>query len=258
MLLRNSDPDLYLLSLFASSDEARKRLWALFAFYHDIERVRLAVTDTHMGLIRLQWWRETLEAAKTDPGPARAGRYGEIARALALYGNADDFAENAGLYERLLVAREFDLEDTPPADEEGLGLYLKENTAPLLALASGEKEEAMADGLARAFGFIRMVRAVPLRARAGACLLPRSVMEESGLTQEIYGSARYSNELSLCLKNLKKYYDIPKEKMNSGLLQKCAAMTDLQARRLARFGWNPYDPRARTAPFLAARLALFH
>ena len=56
------DRDRYRTALFAPPDR-REALFALYAFNYEIARVRESVTTPMLGQIRLQWWREVVEAA---------------------------------------------------------------------------------------------------------------------------------------------------------------------------------------------------
>ena len=68
-LARAADYDRYLSALFAPVD-SREALFALIAFNHEVARIPEAVSEPMLGRIRLQWWREVLEAV--DAGePAR-------------------------------------------------------------------------------------------------------------------------------------------------------------------------------------------
>jgi len=59
-LVQSQDPDRFLLAQFAPF-ERREVLYALFAFNHEIAKTREVVSETQLGLIRLQWWREAIE-----------------------------------------------------------------------------------------------------------------------------------------------------------------------------------------------------
>ena len=58
-LVRRVDYDRYLTALFAPPP-ARERLFALYAFNHEIAKVRETVSEPMIGQIRLQWWREAI------------------------------------------------------------------------------------------------------------------------------------------------------------------------------------------------------
>src|SRR5690606_14509547 len=61
-IVRSHDRDHWLISLLVPA-EARPHLYALYAFNQEIARIREAVSEPMMGMIRLQWWRETVESA---------------------------------------------------------------------------------------------------------------------------------------------------------------------------------------------------
>ncbi len=58
--IRSVDEPRWLSSRYADQD-ARTTLVILYAFYYELARVRLVVTDQTMGNIRFQWWRDALE-----------------------------------------------------------------------------------------------------------------------------------------------------------------------------------------------------
>src|ERR1700750_1068527 len=60
--VRGADPDRYFSALLAPQP-ARPFLFALYAFNHEVARVAETVREPMLGAIRLEWWRETVEAA---------------------------------------------------------------------------------------------------------------------------------------------------------------------------------------------------
>src|SRR5436309_10149749 len=67
-LVRRHDRDRYQTALFAPAGK-REALLALYAFNYEIARVRETVTEPMLGQIRLQWWREVLDAAYVGRSP---------------------------------------------------------------------------------------------------------------------------------------------------------------------------------------------
>ena len=135
--LRRHDPDRYLVSLFAPADR-QAALWALFCFNHEITKTRFVVTETQLGLIRLQWWREEIgklyEGGEAPANPVLQG----LEAAIRNYGLPK------ALFENMIYAREFDLEGAQPQGLEGLESYAELTTTPLNKLAlqiAGEQEE---------------------------------------------------------------------------------------------------------------------
>ena len=59
-LVRDVDEDRFLSAQFSPADK-RPHLFALYAFSHEIARVRDSVREAMIGEIRLQWWRDTLQ-----------------------------------------------------------------------------------------------------------------------------------------------------------------------------------------------------
>ena len=152
VLVRQGDKDRFLATLFAP-DEARPYLWALYAFNLEIARIRDAVSEPELGLIRQQWWLDTLDAIGAGDVPAHP-----VAQALA-----QAIAEARLPIEplrNLIIAREFDLHADSMPDLEALETYLGETCSALMQLAAvilaGDQAAAAAEttGLAGvAYGF---------------------------------------------------------------------------------------------------------
>src|SRR5690349_12291061 len=123
-LVRRADYDRYLTALFAPA-EARERLFALYAFNHEIARVRETVSEPMLGQIRLQWWREAI-AGIYDGKPRKHA----VVEALAAAAAATR-APRAG-FEALIDAREADLAGRAPATLAELESYCEGSSAQLL------------------------------------------------------------------------------------------------------------------------------
>ena len=61
--IQSVDEARWLSSRYAAADD-RITLITLYAFYYELARVRLAVSDQTLGNIRFQWWRDALEELK--------------------------------------------------------------------------------------------------------------------------------------------------------------------------------------------------
>ncbi len=57
--VRRVDEERWLSSRYATASQ-RQSLIVLYAFYYELARVRVSVTDSTMGQIRFQWWRDAL------------------------------------------------------------------------------------------------------------------------------------------------------------------------------------------------------
>jgi phytoene synthase len=141
-LVRSHDRDRYLSTLFAP-DAARPHLIALYAFNAEILKVRDSVTEPQIGLIRLQWWRDTVDALCEGKG----GSGHPVAEALGPAIEAGELPAQA-LHD-LVTAHEFDLyHDRMPGLTE-LEAYLGETSSRLIQMAAmlidREKAQAVSD-----------------------------------------------------------------------------------------------------------------
>lgn len=166
--LRQQDPDRFLLSLLAAPD-LRPDLWALFAFYNEIAKTREVVTDTTLGLVRLQWWRDGLAAiAAGKPAPEHPVFEG-LSAAIKRYNLSIEKLE------ALIFAREFDLEDKLPANMQGLVHYADYTATPLLELACRITTPAYGgdlSGVAVGSALVGLLRATPVHLTQQRCYLP--------------------------------------------------------------------------------------
>ena len=192
-LARRHDFERYLATLFAPRRQ-RPALWILLAFNAEIARVREIVSEPAIGRIRLQWWREVLEAAAAD-GPVRQH---EVAAPLADALRAG--ALEPALLHDLIDGRERDLDDAPMADEAALTDYAGKtggSLAEAMALAAdgGQADAAArrsarqlarqsARQSARALGtgwaLAGVLRAAGFHAAHGRQLLPQSALAAGG------------------------------------------------------------------------------
>ena len=172
-IVRKHDPDRFLISLFAPEDK-RHALWALFAFNYEIAKTREVVTDTTLGLIRLQWWRDELAKIYDHKTPSDNEILFILKDAIHTYDlDQDEFMS-------LLHAREFDLENVLPTSIKGLGTYIDHTQAPLIRLATqiwdGSREGEDIEHLASGYGLIGMLRAVPFHASQERCYIPSELL----------------------------------------------------------------------------------
>ncbi len=178
-MARRYDRDRYLCALFAPAAR-RAALFALIAFNYQIARVRESVSEPMLGRIRLEWWREAIDGIY-----AGAPRRHEVVEPLAAAVSAFDLGR--AHFERLIDAREADLDDTPPHDLAALQAYADSTSAPLVALmlqALGVRDGAAHDAGRRigvAWALTGLLRALPHHAAQGRLYLPRDLMERAGL-----------------------------------------------------------------------------
>ena len=104
--VRRLNHDVYLCGLFAPEDQ-RQNFYALHMFFEETARIRSQVTEPHLGLIRLQWWRDFFQACYAGQinGDIK-GLHHEIGMMFSQKQVPEE------MFERYFNARQFDMEDT--------------------------------------------------------------------------------------------------------------------------------------------------
>lgn len=251
--LRRADPDRYLLSLFAPA-ASRAPLWALFLFNHEIAKTRAMVTDTNLGLIRLQWWRD--EIARVYGG----GSGGQIPLLSTLAPLIHQQRLPQEWFDAILYAHEFDLEDVAPANIEGLKHYADFTTTPLNQLAlkivgeGAEVEEIRTISIN--FGLCEAMRSVPLLLSQGRCLLPEDMVIAKNLTSKKIIDFNHQKEISEILELMYPLFDSYR-KPKSRLLAIQQRMTFIYLDKMKKYRFDMFLPEMQLPPaFFALRLAL--
>lgn len=180
--VRRFDRDRYLAALFARSGP-RADLLALYAFNLELARIRELVREPMMGLVRLQWWRDCI--AEIYAGNARRHQVAQpLAAAVARHGLPRDSLD------RLIDAREADMDGGAPADLAALIAYAESTGGALLELAvrivRGDGAAAApalsaARDLGTGWALTGLVRAIPFHARAKRVYMPQALMAEAGV-----------------------------------------------------------------------------
>jgi len=184
--LRRFDRDRYLTTLFAPAAR-RPALWAIYAFNAEIARVRDAVREPFAGAIKLQWWRDVVDAI-------HAGR--EVPAAPVARGLAQAIARHRlsrASLDRLIDAREAELMDGPPADLEALVGFVDASSAPLIDLAlealaahkGAAPEAARHIGIGLALSRILLARGTQLPADLVAAEARRQLAAARALRREV-------------------------------------------------------------------------
>jgi phytoene synthase len=253
-LLRKHDADRYLTVLFAPA-ERREALFALYAFNLEIARVREAVREPMMGMIRLQWWRDAL--AEIGQGKIRAH---EVVRPLAQA--IADHNLDLVLFERLIAARERDLDPEPPADLPSLVDYARNSAGLLTQLALDVlgkpavevREAGQAAGIA--LSLTGLLRSVAFHAAQRRIYLPVDLMRDAGITpgQLIERGPQQAlrpvietvaGEAARWSQKARKASGVTRPYLPAFLP---LTLADLYRRRLIAAGFDPFDPRVQQAP----------
>ena len=255
-LARAADYDRYLSALFAPAGR-REALFALIAFNHEIARIPEAVSEPMLGRIRLQWWREVLDAAYAGEPTRRH----EVALPLA------DAIRACGLdrapFDALLEAREADLEEDGPADLAALERYAAGTGGALTELmlqASGaDSGPALEAGrqVGAAWALIGTLRAAPHAAAQGRVTLPADLLSKAEIaTDDLRAGRGFERFAAVAEPVAGRAADlltaarqarsaVPRQARGVLLI---ARLADLYRARLHRAAWDPRDPRLTIGP----------
>ena len=253
--VRRFDPDRYLTVLFAPAAR-RAALFALYAFNLEVAKTAEMVSEAPLGLLRLQWWRDTLEAIEAGQGPRHA-----VAEPLAEAVRRHKL--DPVLFGRLIDAREFDLEGRAPADLAALEIYAEDTSGGLVHLAlqvlGVEAATARAAGahVGIAWALTGLMHAVPFHAAARRLYLPRELSQAAGLrTGELFelrsspALCRVVERVAACAREhlgaARALAGQVPRRARPALL--CATLAEQGLARLARAGYDPFDTRVRDRP----------
>ena len=250
-IARAADYDRYLSALFAPAGR-REALFALIAFNHEVARIPEAVSEPMLGRIRIQWWREAVEAIHAGEPPRR--HVVALPLAAAIHAGGLDRAA----FDALFDARERDLEPEAPPDLAALERYAAATGGSLAALmlqASGA-DAAPAREAARqvgtAWALVGTLRAAPHSAAQGRIMLPADLLAGAGIAAEDVLRGRAfercaavagpvaQRAASLLAAAREARRAVPRQGRGVLLI---ARLADLYLARLRTAGWDPRDAR---------------
>jgi len=192
--VRRHDHDRYLMSLMAG-DAARRGVLALLAFNVEVARTPEVVTESLLGEMRLQFWRDVLDEIFRGDPPRQHPVAMELAHTI------DQYLLDRETFERMLAARHRELHSKPPASLADLEAFVGDTSGDLLALASvivAGRDDAMIE-IARdvgiAYGLCGLLRALPFHAAQRRLYLPADLMQYRGVRAEDVFSRRSSEGL---------------------------------------------------------------
>jgi NADH dehydrogenase [ubiquinone] 1 alpha subcomplex assembly factor 6 len=264
--VRRFDHDRFLTTLFVPA-QRREAVLSLFAFNLELARARELVREPMMGLMRLQWWRDAIEGIYGG-APRRHEVVAPLAAAIR------DHRLERPLLDRLIDAREADMNPAPPADMAALADYAAATSGTLTrlvmaVLAGGDLPPGAGDAaeaIGCAWALTGLVRAVPFHARARRLYLPQSLIDRAGLDVGQLFELRSSPALAEACRVVVKAAG---ERLADGRMRGRAVpralrpallpatLADLYLATLARTGCDPFDPRVQQpAPGRAWRLLL--
>lgn len=245
--VRDLDSDRYVTALFAP-DSRRADLLALYAFNLELGLSRETVTESALGRMRLQWWREAV-------GDCYAGNTRQHHVLQALAGAIERHGLPQHLFDRILEGREMDFDVSRPDSLEQMVAYAESTSGALNMLAVrilGVREQRLEQAALRVgaawtlAGTLRGLRHLLLTGRQP---LPRDRMKDHGLGDAALRSLRRSDALcsltadiaGLATNILDQHRVAGARRAAPVLLQ--AVLARAYLKRLAETGHNPFDER---------------
>ncbi len=261
--VRQGDRDRY-LALIMSPATARDGLAAVAAFNIELARAASEITESMLGLVRLQWWREAVEEIRAggltrrhpvvDALAGATRRHGlSTERMLAMIAGREEELESEGAPTQAAFDARVDA-----TAANLIRLWLEstgfDSSEPVLAGASAE--------IGRAYATIGCARSVLLDARRRRVRLPAEALAEAGVDLDKLFDLRPQPALQAALRILAEQAEtdlaaarqrpIPRRARPLILTAKLAA---LHLERLRRAAYDPFDPRVIVAaPFDVWRL----
>jgi phytoene synthase len=181
--VRSTDRDRYLTTLYAPESK-RPALLALYAFNAEIASVRDRIREALPGEVRLQWWRDVIEAGANDDASGHP-----VAEQLLAAIREYSLPKQAFL--DYLEARIFDLYDDPMPARTDLEGYCGETAGAIIQLSALMLDPAAAAGSAEAAGHAGCAQAMtgiltllPIHRARGQCFIPRDLLAAAGTTLE--------------------------------------------------------------------------
>jgi phytoene synthase len=248
--VRRFDRDRFVAAMFAPTTR-REAILGLYALNVEIAQIREQIREPLLGRIRLQWWRDSLEGL-------RSGKVVAHPIALSLGRAVTQLCLSKAPFEQLLLAREQDLEMTPPDDLQAFLSYAEGTGGTINVLAMeilGVRDpEALAAtrAIGIAWALTGLLRAVPFHAAHRRVYLPATLLAEHGLSTEDLLAGRNASGLSQVAKTVaslaqdhldeaKRLYRKPSRAALPGLLM--APLAEAYLGALVKSRYNLFDQR---------------
>ena len=188
--VRTADFDRYLSVLFARRDK-RAALFAIYAFNYEVAKTAEMVSESTLGLIRLQWWRETI--AGIFEGTLRRHKV-----VLSLSNAINSFNLPRILFDGLIDAREQDLTPMPFLVLDDFENYADASSGNLMRLAArilgaGNEFDKCVRPLGIAYALTGQLRAMPYHSALRRLMLPMDEVTKAGLCEEDIYAGRTDN-----------------------------------------------------------------
>ena len=248
--MRRIDHDRFLSVLFAAEQD-REHLFALYAFNIEIARIPGQVSEPMLGEIRLQWWREGIEAVYDGA----TMRVHPVLQPLEQAIRARSLPRRP--FDAMIDAYSAALTTTQPASLAELETRQHAISGGVMRLAAeitggGEMADTGLPHAAIAWGLCGILRNIGFHASQQHIILPGDVMNAEGVTAQSILGCQNSPELQKVIKAMalraeshmaaarKALPPLPRQNM-AALLP--ATLTKLYLRQMSRPDYDPFAVR---------------
>ncbi len=251
--VKSNDYDRYLTCLFAP-EECRNALFALYAFNQEIAKTAEVVSEPLTGMIRLQWWRESIQGIY-DRTPRKHLVVEALSEAI------HQFSLEQQLFEKIIDSREFDLDEEVPATLNALEDYVESTSSSLLTAAVEITASNQTDNTHEAvkhmglsWGILGLIRAIPFHAEKKRIYIPQELSNQHNLDLkelfELQSSTALCDITKILAERLRGHLvkarsvrrDIPKNAMSPLLV---GILADQYLKRLEENNYDPFNPSLR-------------
>jgi phytoene synthase len=249
--VKKTDADRFILALMAPQQH-RDALMTLFAFNQEIAKTREVVSETTIGLIRLQWWRDAIGEIYDGKEPRHHAVISPLAQMI------HDYDLPREPFDSLIYAREFDLEGVAPANQDGLVNYCDFTNAPLniltLKVLHEEENEDVIRQNSINHALVGLTRALPNMLSQRRVIIPQDVMAAYRLDEVKLLDTNQKEKLPKIVEELLGLCDFT-HRPTSKFLKRVHKMNRLYVNQIKSVNYDVFDPRLSVPPkFLALRL----
>lgn len=193
-MVEKDDHDRYLTTLFVSK-EMRRSLNALYAFNIEVAKTLETTKETMIGELKLQWWRDALEAAKQ-------GTIREHPVIIELAPIIINKTISVDGMMHIINARSRELTSSQPSSLKHLIEYCRYTAGALNKLAFQIIADRPSDialkhveQIGIAWGLIGIIRAISFHASNSRCSIPVDLMKAANINEQQLYKGSFSPEL---------------------------------------------------------------
>jgi len=181
--VRKNDNDRYICALFAP-ENVRDKLFSIYAFNCEIAKIKDITHDPMTGLIRLQWWRDSIE----DIYESKKRSHFVVDKLFDLVWQHRIPKER---FLTIINARETEIEFSPPENLNSLKLYAEKSSSDLIRLCLyilGLQNNNIIDSAAYntgiAWALVGLMRSMRYNCLSRRVFLPLDLMYNLRITPE--------------------------------------------------------------------------